>query len=303
MPEQPPPSKTEYRDFLSNRSNWGRWGADDQKGAMNLVTAEKRLRAVSLVRNGRVVSLSRELPKTPAPNNPTPAQHFMRLTPRDGGGSVTDFYGTSYHGQSTTHIDALCHVFIDDKLYNGRNVHEVVNFEGANWGSIQNWSTGIITRGVLFDVPRFRGEPYVTEERPVHGWELADIAKAQGVALEPGDAIAVYSGREAWDRAGHVWGAGPSRPGLHGSVLPFFRDHDVSVLVWDMMDAAPNDYGLPWQVHPAIPALGIGLVDNALLEPLAAACAEEGRFDFMLTLAPLIVQGGTGSPLNPLAMF
>jgi len=165
------------------------------------------------------------------------------------------------------------------------------------------WSDGIITRGVLFDVPKFRGEAFVTQERPVHGWELDDIAKAQGVELEPGDAICVYSGREPYNRAGNVWGTPPDRPGLHGSVIPYFQEKDVSVLVWDMMDAMPNDYDLPWQVHPAIPALGIALVDNALLEPLSAACADEGRYDFMLTLAPLIVQGGTGSPLNPLAMF
>jgi kynurenine formamidase len=303
MPEQPPPTRQEYLDFLANQSNWGRWGADDQKGAINLIDAAKRLRAVSLVRDGRVVSLCRELPKTPAPNNPTPAVHYMRKNERGEHGSVVDYYGTSYHGQSTTHLDALTHVYLDGKLYNGRDVHEAVGFDGTAWGAITNWSTGIITRGVLFDVPKFRGEPYVTQDRPVHGWELADIMQSQGVALEPGDAIVVYSGREAYDRDGHVWGTPPDRPGLHGSCIPFFKQQDVAVLVWDMMDAQPNDYGLPWQVHPSIPVLGIGLVDNALLEPLSVACAEEGRYDFMLTLAPLIVQGGTGSPLNPLAMF
>src|SRR3954447_15166994 len=92
MPERPAPTKQEYRDFLVNQSNWGRWGADDQKGAMNLIDAAKRLRAVSLVKNGRVVSLCRELPKTPAANNPTPALHFMKKNERGEHGSVTDFY-------------------------------------------------------------------------------------------------------------------------------------------------------------------------------------------------------------------
>jgi kynurenine formamidase len=303
MPERPVPTKQAYLDFLTKQSNWGRWGADDQKGAINLIDAAKRLRAVSLVKNGRVVSLCRELPKTPAANNPTPAQHFMKLNQRGPHGSVTDFYGTAYHGQSTTHLDALTHVYLDGNLYNGKNVHDAIGFDGTDWGSVTAWSDGIITRGVLFDVPKFRSEAFVTQDRPVQGWELEDIAKAQGIELEPGDAICVYSGREAYNRAGNVWGEPPNRPGLHGSVIPYFKEKDVSVLVWDMMDAAPNDYDLPWQVHPAIPALGIALVDNALLEPLSAACAEEARYDFMLTLAPLIVQGGTGSPLNPLAMF
>jgi hypothetical protein len=108
----------------------------------------------------------------------------------------------------------------------------------------------------------------------------------------------------AWNlQATLPWGAGPSRPGLHASCLKFIRETDVSILVWDMMDHMPNEYGVPWTVHGVIFAYGVGLVDNALLEPLAAVCAEEGRYDFMLILAPLLVVGGTGSPLNPLAMF
>jgi kynurenine formamidase len=303
MPEQPAPTRADVLSYIKEKNNWGRWGADDQVGAINLVTQEKRLRAFGLVRNGRVVSLSRPLPVNPAPNNPRPAQHYMRKNERGNHGSITDFYGTEYHGQSTTHIDALCHVYVDDQLYNGRHPGEVVGFGGSQWGAIDNWSQGILTRGVLLDVPRYRKQPFVTEEQPVQGWELQDIAAAQGVTLEPGDALCIYSGREAWDRAGHTWGAGPTRPGLHASCLPFLHNNDAAVLVWDMMDAMPNDYDLPWQVHPAIPAYGIALVDNSLLEPLAVACAEEGRYEFLLMLAPLVVTGGTGSPLNPLAVF
>ena len=143
----------------------------------------------------------------------------------------------------------------------------------------------------------------MTQADPIHGWELEDVARAQGVTIEPGDAIAVYGGREAWDRVNPIWGSGQSRPGLHASCLPFIRDHDVSLVIWDMMDLAPNGYDLPWSVHAVIFAYGVGLVDNALLEPLAAACVEEGRSDFMLMALPLVVAGGTGSPLNPVALF
>jgi kynurenine formamidase len=303
LPERPIPTRAEVESYLRDRRNWGRWGADDEVGAMNLITAEKKARAAALVRTGRAVSLSREFPKTPAPNNATPAQHFMKLLERGTGGGAIDYYGISYHGTASTHLDSLCHVWNEDGMWNGRRPEQEITFEGARFGAVTNWSSGIITRGVLLDVPRFRGVPFVTQEQPIHGWELEDIAQAQGVSFEPGDALVVYGGREAWNRVNSTWGAGPSRPGLHASCLPFIRDNDVSLLVWDMMDFQPNGYDLPWSVHGAIFAYGIGLLDNALLEPLAAVCAEEGRYEFMIMVLPLVVVGGTGSPANPVALF
>ncbi len=297
-------SQAEAQAYLKANNNWGRWGKDDQVGAINMVTAEKRLEAVSLVRNGRTVSLSRPFPKTPAPNNPNPAMHWMRAQRRPFGvGGVVDFYGIAYHGTSATHIDALCHVWDGDGLWNGRSP-EVVKADGTEWGSIQNWSDGIVTRGVLLDVPKFRGEPYVPEGKPVTAEELEQVVKSQGVKMRPGDAVCVYSGRENYDRAAdQPWGSvdGP-RPGLHPSCLRFIRESDSSILVWDMMDEERQE-DCPWGTHSAIFAFGVALVDNALLEPLAAACAEEGRYEFMLMLCPLIVEGGTGSPLNPIALF
>ncbi|HLF79570.1 MAG TPA: cyclase family protein [Dehalococcoidia bacterium] len=304
MPERPVPTKAEVDSFLHERRNWGRWGADDQVGAINLITPEKRIRAASLVRSGRSVSMSRDFPKTPAPNNLNPAQHYMRKVERGSGGGAMDYYGIFYHGQATTHIDALCHTWDDQGMWGGRQGSEEIAFDGAKWGAIQHWAQGIVTRGVLLDVPRFRKEPYVTVEKPVHGWELEDILVAQGVKLEPGDAIAVHCGRDAWDADGNPpWGSGPARPGLHASCLPFLRDNDVSVLIWDMLDSSPNEYDIPWAVHGAIFAYGVGLVDNALLGPLSEACAAEGSYEFMFMLSPLVVQGGTGSPANPLALF
>jgi kynurenine formamidase len=120
----------------------------------------------------------------------------------------------------------------------------------------------------------------------------------------------VYCGREAWQAANperpysRPFGPGPlERPGLHVSCLPFLRDHDVSVLAWDMLDHLPIGYDIPWAVHAALFAYGVALLDNALLEPLARACVEEGRDEFMLVIAPLKVVGGTGSPANPIAVF
>ena len=159
------------------------------------------------------------------------------------------------------------------------------------------------------DVPKFRGQPFVKLDEPIHGWDLEDVAKAQGVTMEPGDALIVYSGRDAWNEVNPQWGSLPEpgqprqRAGLHASCLKFIRESDCSLLVWDMMDIEPNGYDIPWSVHGSIFAYGIGLLDNALLQPLAEACAEEGRYEFMLTVNPLRVVGGTGSPVNPIALF
>lgn len=298
------PTREEVAGYLTERRNWGRWGANEAAGAINLITAEKRRAAAQLVQSGRSVSLSRLFPKMPGPGNHEPAQHFMRWFKRDEtGGAAVDYYGITYHGVASTHIDALCHVWDENGMWGGRRPEDVLTTQGAHWGDIDAWRDGIVTRGVLLDVPRFRGEPFVSNEKPVHGWELADIAVAQGVTLEPGDALVVYSGRDAWHAAYPDQGYVSPRPGLHASCLPFLRDNDIAVLVWDMMDAHPNEYNIPWTVHGAIFAYGIALLDNALLEPVAQACAEEGRYEFMLTIAPLRVRGGTGSPANPIALF
>src|SRR5579871_2236971 len=121
MAEHAVPSRADVDSYLRDRRNWGRWGADDQVGAVNLITPEKRVRAAGLVRSGRAVSLSRPFPKEPALNNPTPAQHFMKLLDRGQGGAAIDYYGISYHGQATTHLDSLCHVWNQDGMWNGRN--------------------------------------------------------------------------------------------------------------------------------------------------------------------------------------
>ena len=213
------------------RRNWGRGGDDDPVGAINLITEEKRLAAIRSVRSGRSVSLSRPYPKDPSAINPTPAQHFMRMAPRGDGrsGTVVDYHGFIYHDHTFTHIDALCHIWNEDGIWQGRRPDEVIDTaKGALFADGTAWSEGIFTRGVLLDVPKFRGEPYVTLDEPVMGNELADIAEAQGVSIEPGD---------------------------------------------------------------------------ALLEPLAKACAEEGRYEMLLCVLPLRVQGGTGSPVNPIAVF
>ena len=298
------PSKSEVDSYLED-TNWGRWGNKGSAGAMNLITNEKRLEAVLLAKIGRTVSLSRPFPVTPAGDNPRPAQHYMHKEERQfEGGAAMDYYGVFYHGTATTHIDALCHVWDKNGMWEGKTPDDVIKFSGANFGTVEEWKDGILTRGILLDVPKHRNKPYVTLSEPVHGWELEDIATEQNVEIKSGDAVFVYSGRDKYaaDNNGR-WGTPDGRPGLHASCLPFVKTNDIAILGWDMMDASPNEYEIPWTVHGVIFAYGVALVDNAYLEPLSNVCAEENRYEFMLSLNPLYVQGGTGSPANPIATF
>ena len=282
----------DYAAMYRDRRNWGRWGTDDQVGAINLITAEKRRAAAGLVQTGRTVSLSRTF---------EPPQHFMTKSALgSGGGYVMDYLGFIYHGSTITHIDALCHIWDGDGMWQGRDPDAEITTQGAQFGDITHWKEGIITKGVLIDVPRHRGEPHVSIEQPVTGEELDAIARAENVTIESGDALLVHSGWAAYLASDDDGSRG--RPGLHPSCAEFIRDHDVALLGWDLMDARA-DSNLPWPVHGVLFNFGVALLDNALLEPVAEACAEENRWSFLFQALPLNVARGTGSPVNPIAMF
>lgn len=296
----------ELRSYIDRTSNWGRWGADDQRGAVNLITAETRVRAAALVRDGITVSLSRPMATTPDAENPWPVHHFMQGFPRgDGSGAAHDYFSISCHGATNTHIDALSHVWGEDgRLYNGAKADTAIGFDRAAWGGIQHWRDGIFTRGVLLDVPGFRREPYVRTDQPVTAAELDLIARESGVPMASGDAAIVYCGRDRWDQDNPAWGSlRHDRPGLDVSCIKFLRRYDCSVLVWDMLEQRPADHGMSWGVHLAIPAYGVVLIDNASLGELVTACSKLDRNEFLLTINPLYLDGGTGAPTNPVAVF
>ncbi|MGK2965686.1 MAG: cyclase family protein [Tepidiformaceae bacterium] len=307
MTDHPVPSEAEVLGYFESVSNWGRWGPDDSAGTINLITPEKRREGAALVRTGRAVSIAHPLNTVGQPGNWNPAQHFMRFNPNSSG----DYIGVYFHGYAHTHIDALCHIFWQGKMWNGKDPAKEVTPAGALSGGIDALSQGITTRGVLVDIPRFRGTPHVTLDAPVCGWEIEAATEAQGTPLRPGDALLVFSGRKAFyeGNPGAVPGIPPA-PGLHADCVPVLRRNDVALLGWDMLDANPSGYEvfanafLDIPVHVfAITYMGLPLLDNANLDPLAAACAEENRWEFMFTLNPLHVRGGTGSPVNPIATF
>jgi kynurenine formamidase len=296
--------QAEFEALLEKLSNWGRWGEDDQRGAVNLITPAKRVEAAALVRTGQAVSLSRPFPKAPAANNPRPAQHFVKSAEVNGGYTAgIDYYGIQPHGLVCTHVDALCHVWSKQGMWNGRAAEDYFDTDGSRWGDIAQWADGIVTRGVLIDIPRLRGGECVTYDKPVTAEDLRTAVERQNVEVRPGDALLIYCGRDMYDANNPPWGTEQRRPGLHASCVTFFAEADCAAIAWDMQDHAPNDIGMSLTVHLALFKLGMAVVDHCEFGELSRVCASEGRYDFMFSALPLVVSGGTGSPVNPVAIF
>ena len=292
--------------------NWGRWGPDDQRGTLNFITSEKRVRATNLVREGTTVSVACHLATRPGPFNPSPVVHHMiragDLANPDGYGGSLDYFAMAPHGRMDTHLDALCHIFYKAQMYNGIPASKVTS-AGATVNSIETTEDGIVSRGVLLDIPRLRGLPYLEPGDAVYSEDLEAAEARQGVRVEEGDIILVHTGR--WRRVEEKggWNPGEALAGLHATAMRWVHQRRVALQCCDgISDVVPSGLegtgvnGRP--VHLlAIPAMGMCLIDNCQTEQLAAACAERNRWEFCLVVAPLKLRGGTASPVNPIAIF
>lgn len=300
MDDWTPPTQARIEGYFKELNNWGRWGDNDQRGTVNLITPAKRAQAQGLVRTGRTVSLARDI-------GPQPALMYHVTFPqnRERADVVLDRFDLVFHGFTITHIDALCHVAFDGQLYNGRPFVQSLTAAGATWCAIDALFDGITARGVLLDVAAGRKEGYATVGKPVTPRELDAAAARAGVRIEPGDVVVVRSGQEAFQKANPDWIPRVSpHPGLHISCIEWFREKDIAAIAWDMMDERPSGYaGFGMSAHLAIPFLGLALVDNTYPERLVTACAEEGRSEFLFTATPLRLVGATGAPAHPLAIF
>lgn len=307
-----PTTEERAAEIFEACKNWGRWGPDDERGALNLLTPERVARAAGLARRGTVVSCGRELPVAPGPDNPVPAMHHMlvagdaSLMGRSGASGSTDFVGVAFHGMAVSHIDALCHIFVNGRMWNDFPSSDVLS-TGARRNAITVGSDGIVGRGVLLDIPRLRDTEWLEPGDAIMPDELQQACVAQGVQTEPGDIILVGTGRDA-RRARH----GPWDPvtdgiaGLHPECIPWLHEQDPSVLGCDgISDVLPGSSAAwPIPVHMCtLVGMGVHLLDNLHLGRLAAACAAEGRWEFLFCVAPLQIGGGTGSPVNPVAIL
>lgn len=309
----PLPSSEEMDELYREVSNWGRWG-DDDRGCLTLVTDEHRAAAASLVRTGATVSLAHDLSTEATAETPKPAQHQMLACGEhrtsagiDGYEASRDFIGTDVHGMGVTHLDALCHMFVRGEMFNGLPA-ELVTEDGAERNTVMTTADGIVGRGVLLDIPRQRGTEFVEPERPITAADLEAAAASQASAVGPGDLLVVSTGRSARRRAnGGELNPFDSLGGLHPDCLPWLRDRDIGLLggdgISDPMPAGPVP-GWPFPIHQiAITGMGLMLVDNLRLDDLIITCADLGRWEFLLTIASLRIPGGTGCPVNPIALF
>jgi kynurenine formamidase len=304
------PTKDELDAVYEQLKNWGRWGADDQRGCLNHLTDERRAAAASLVRSGRSISLAHNLGTEPSPENPHPAHHHMLASgdARDSNGipgyeAARDYVGLDVHGLYTTHVDALSHMFVRGEMFGGRPASEVAS-TGARANTIMSMADGVVGRGVLLDVPRALGIDFFDAGQVVTVAELEATEQAQGVTVGPGDVLMVAWGREARRAAK---GGFDGFSGLHAECLPWLQEREVAVLGSDgISDPMPfvGTPDWPFPVHQiGITGMGLHLVDNMALAALGEACAEAGRWEVLFTMAPLRIERGTGCPVNPVAVL
>mgnify|MGYP002784339740 CR=1 FL=1 len=295
-----PRNAAEFDQLFQQVKNWGRWGADDQLGAANLITDAKRRQALALAVTGVAVGLAHAPLKEVEPGNPNAFIHTMNR------GLSTDTYSVSYHGYAHSHIDALCHILYKDQTYNGHARADVLTDKGCTRLGVQNLRNGIVTRGILIDIPRLKQLPWLEPGTPVFVEDLEAWERQAGITVGPGDAIFLRTGR--WARRAQVgpWNVNQNEAGYHASVAPWLKARGVAFLGSDdAQDVTPSLVeGINLPVHTlAITAMGIDIFDNMDLEAAAETAARLRRWEFLLTVAPVPVQGGTGFPVNPLAIF
>jgi kynurenine formamidase len=296
----------EVKASFERISNWGRWGKEDQRGALNFITAEKRAAAARLAKAGEIVSLALPLSTETTAENPQPVQHLM-LHVGPHAVAALDYFGIAPHGMAFTHLDALCHVFWDGRMYNGFSNREVGRF-GAKKCAIDVTRDGIVSRGVLLDIPKTRKVEWLEPGDPIYPEDLNAAEKMGAVRVDEGDILLIRTGRHQRRKAKGAWD--PRReglPGLDASCLTWLHERRIAVLGCDAVsDLIPNGYSgeLSMPIHVGtLVMMGIHLIDNADLEALSAACARHNRYEFLFAMAPLILERGTASPVNPLAIL
>lgn len=300
-----PRTKADVEKWMTELSNWGRWGKTDQIGTANLITAAKRKEAATLVKDGEAVTLSHDTLLDKAPDNDNPFQRKMLYTgahPMDGW--FMDEYQVIYHGLAHTHMDSLAHTSWNGKMYNGFSQMEVTE-KGAQALGVTGYRNGIFSRGILVDIPKLKNLPYLEPATAIYPEDLEAWEKKAGIKISSGDVVLIRTGRWARRAAKGPWK--PDRiAGLHASCVRWLKQRDIAVAGSDAcMDVLPSGVqGVVQPVHQLLLiAMGTPILDNLDLEAVSEQAAKRNRWAFLITTAPLSVPGGTGSPLNPIAVF
>ena len=308
-----PISPLEFKELFRLLSNWGKWGPDDCLGTLNYITPAKVRKAAELVRSGQSVSLAIPINKQAGPDNPRPALHYMVQGFDVGDGKVEprfamDFLASECHGDCHTHVDALCHVSYEGRLYNGKSA-DIISSKGASAYDLTSYAHGIVGRGVLLDIPKVRGVKWLEPGEAVTAEELEAAEKAEGVRLEEGDILAFRTGHHRrrlelgpWDNGYD----GEGKAGLHATALLLLHERKVAAFLPDGDgETVPSCVeGVTAPIHLLqIVAMGMACADSLQLEELVELCEREKRWEFLVVAAPLRLPGGTGSLFNPIAIL
>lgn len=279
-------------------SNWGRWGPEDEKGTLNLITPRLIIQATGLVKTGAVYSLAMPLeaegPQWPTRHKTWKTTSYGSLSGKGGADDIV-----SMHSHSGTHIDALSHVWYHNQLYNGFEVNEHISSNGATRNAIEN-VPAIVGRGVLLDIAGWKGVEHLDLGESISAADLEACATSQEVTLQAGDSLLVRTGwMKLFQRDRERFDSGS--PGLDMSTLSWLRQHDIAAVGADnhaveVLESMPPG-GIPFH-FVAIRDLGIYLLENLNLEKLA----EDRVYEFLFMVAPLPLTSGVGSPVNPLAI-
>ena len=298
-------SAEQFEGWQTELSNWGRWGPDDELGMANLITHAKRAEAAALVTEGHTVSLSSNAQNYRSADVPCPVEWSMTRATRTGASDTIAY--PCIHGPGTTHLDAFAHVFFGGKMWNGYDVEGLVTMDGgAAKNSIMAVKNGLVTRGVLYDIARLKGVPWLEPGTRITVEDLEAWEAQTGVRVGSGDAFFIRWGRWARQDALGPFDTGREAAGLDNNVIPWLKERDVAIAGWETPGYVPQPEGdLPrTALHNfALTILGIQVLDRADFQALATAAAQRNRWEFMVTIAPLAIPNGTGSPVNPIAMF
>lgn len=311
------PTQDEVLGYFKSLSNWGRWGVEDQLGTLNFLTPAKTKAAMETVKEGVTISLARPISFDPSLDSPSPPVHYMvesgegwasgqKVSNRPSAAAI-DYFGLVFHGQTITHMDSLAHFFWEGKLYNGRPAHLISTSLGATVESVDLVKNGIVTRGVLVDVPMIRGIDWVERGQGVMPEDILAAEERCGFRVEEGDVLLVRTGQlHRRNVEGPVDVRAVGSTACQAACLPLFHERSIAMIGSDTgNDVSPSSYPrLTNPIHQVgIVAMGLWILDNANLEEVAQACRARNRWEFLLAIGPLRLQNTTGSPLNPIAVF
>ena len=299
----------QFEKIFNEIKNWSDFPADKlERGSLNYITNETVKNSATEVKSGRVVRMALPWNTTSAIDNPSPALHYMVELGDIEEPEPTankDFIGVNFHGKAVSHFDAFTHIAYKDQLYGGKISSQVVNATGSQWGTVDKLGA-IVTRGVLLDAARLKGLDWLEPGTAVMAQDILDAEAKFGFKISQGDAVLLRSGHFNKREKVGFWDPHNLSAGFHVEVMQLLKDRKVSVIGADGdSDVRPSPVeAVSSPIHVlALPALGIPLLDNLQLEALGDACAAEKRWTFQFVLAPLNIPGGTGSPVDPIAVF